>query len=193
MKIRLLLAALAASTLATLSQAAVETYTIDPVHSSVAFNIRHFVSKVPGKFSKFSGNITVDRDNLEKSSVEATIETAAINTDNQKRDDHLRTAEFLDAATFPKITFKSKSWKKTGADTFDVAGDLTIKDVTKEVVLKTKLLGFGEGMRGAQLSGWEATTTINKADFNVKDPAMLDAALGDEVTVILNIEAGVKK
>ncbi|HEX2855504.1 MAG TPA: YceI family protein, partial [Opitutaceae bacterium] len=141
----------------------------------------------------FSGNITVDRDNLEKSSVEATIETAAINTDNQKRDDHLRTAEFLDAATFPKITFKSKSWKKTGADTFDVAGDLTIKDVTKEVVLKTKLLGFGEGMRGAQLSGWEATTTINKADFNVKDPAMLDAALGDEVTVILNIEAGVKK
>lgn len=193
MKIRLLLAALAVSTLATVSRAAVETYIIDPVHSSVGFSIRHFVSKVPGKFSKFNGTITVDRDNLEKSSVEATIETAAINTDNQKRDDHLRTADFLDATAFPKITFKSKSWKKTGTDSFDVTGDLTIKDVTKEVVLKTKLLGFGEGMRGAQLSGWEATATINKAEFNVKDPAMLDAALGDEVAVTLNIEAIAKK
>jgi polyisoprenoid-binding protein YceI len=193
MKIRLLLAALAVSTLATASRAAVETYSIDPVHSSVGFSIRHFVSKVPGKFSKFNGTITVDRDNLEKSSVEATIETAAINTDNQKRDEHLRSADFLDATTFPKITFKSKSWKKTGTDSFDVTGDLTIKDVTKKVVLKTKLLGFGEGMRGAQLSGWEATATINKADFNVKDPAMLDAALGDDVAITLNIEAVAKK
>lgn len=192
-RLRLILAAFAALSVASFSRAAVETYAIDPVHSSVAFSVRHFVSKVPGKFSKFSGTITVDRDNLEKSSVEASIDVGAINTDNEKRDNHLRSADFFDAGTFPKISFKSKTWKKTGADTFDVIGDLTIKDVTKEVVLKTKLLGFGAGMPGTQLSGWEATTTINKAEFNVKDPAMLDAALGDEVAILLNIEAGLKK
>jgi polyisoprenoid-binding protein YceI len=95
----------------------------------------------------------------------------------------------LDVARFPAIKFKSKSWKKTGEDTFDVVGDLTIKDVTKEVVLKVTLLGFGAGGNGAQLSGWEATTKINKKDFNVNDPPMLDAALGDDVTIMINVEA----
>lgn len=170
-----------------------ETYTIDPVHSAVGFKIRHFVAKVPGKFTQFSGTITVDRANLEKSSAEATIQVASIDTENQKRDDHLRNADFFDAAKFPTMTFKSKSWKKTGTDKYDVTGDLTLKGVTKEVVLKVTSLGFGPGMGGAQLSGWEATTTINKADFNMKDPAMLDAALGDEVDITINIEAAQKK
>ena len=178
---------------ATTASAAVETYTIDPVHSSVGFSIRHFVAKVPGKFNKFSGNITVDRDDLTKSSAEATIQVASIDTGNQKRDDHLKNADFFDAAKFPTMTFKSKSWKKTGADTYDVTGDLTLKDVTKPVMLKVTALGFGPGMGGAQLSGWEATTTINKKDFNMNDPAMLDAALGDDVTITINLEATSKK
>lgn len=177
----------------TAASAAVETYKIDPVHSSVAFSIRHFVSKVPGKFTRFAGQITVDRGNLEQSSAEATIEIASVDTGNQKRDDHLRTADFFDAAQFPTMQFKSTSWKKTGENTFDVTGDLTLKDVTKPVVLKVTSLGFGPGMGGTQLSGWEATTTINKKEFNVKDPAMLDAALGDDVTITINIEAGMKK
>lgn len=186
---RIALLALSAGGLVSSASAAVETYTIDNVHSSVGFSIRHFVSKVPGKFSKFSGTISVDRENLEKSSAVATIDMASINTDNTKRDDHLRSADFFEVAKFPTMTFKSKSWKKTGGDTFDVAGDLTLKDVTRPVVLKVTSLGFGPGMQGAQLSGWEATTTINKADFNVKDPPMLDAALGDDVTITINIEA----
>jgi polyisoprenoid-binding protein YceI len=184
---------LALLSLCTWSYAAVETYTIDAVHSSISFKIRHLVSKLPGKFTKFSGTVTVDRDNLEKSSAEATIETASLSTDNEKRDNHVRSADFLDANTFPKITFKSKSWKKTGTDTFDVTGDLTIKDVTKEVVLKVNLLGFGPGMQGMQVSGWEANTTINKADFHVKDPPALDAAIGDDVAITLNVEADMKK
>jgi polyisoprenoid-binding protein YceI len=187
-----IVAAILALGFAGTAAAAVETYAIDPVHSSVGFTIRHFVAKVPGKFSKFRGTITVDRDNLEKSSAEAVIDVASINTDNEKRDAHLRNPDFFDAAKFPTITFKSRSWKKAGEDTFDVVGDLTIKDVTREVVLKVTSLGFGPGMRGAQLSGWEATTTFNKKDFNVKDPPMLDAALGDDVTITINIEA-VKK
>ena len=171
------------------ASAAVETYTIDPVHSNVGFSIRHFVARVPGKFKDFSGKIVVDRDDLTKSSAQATIKVASIDTDNQKRDDHLRSADFFDAAKYPEMKFQSRAWKKTGDDSYDVTGDLTIKDVTREVVLKVSLLGFGPGMNGAKLSGWEATTTIDKKDFNVKDPAMLDAALGDDVKITINVEA----
>jgi len=190
---RLFASSLLSLAFAAAASAAVENYTIDPVHSSVAFNIRHFVSKVPGKFNKFSGTITVDRDNLEKSSAEATIDVGSLDTDNTKRDDHVRGPDFFDVAKYPTMTFKSTSWKKTGENTFDVTGDLTIKDVTKPVVLKVTSLGFGPGMQGKQLSGWEATTTIDKKEFNVKDPAMLDAALGDDVTITINIEAGTQK
>lgn len=188
-----LLAPVLAVVFATSAFAAQETYTIDAVHSSVGFNIRHFVSKVPGKFNKFSGTIVVDRANLENSAVEATIDVASLDTENQKRDDHVRSADFFDAGKYPTITFKSTSWKKTGENTFDVSGNLTIKEVTKPVVLKVTALGFGPGMAGAQLSGWEATTTIDKKDFNIKDPAMLDPALGDEVAITINVEAQLKK
>lgn len=190
---RLLSAAGFAAALASSVFAAVETYTIDPVHSSVGFSIRHFVSKVPGKFDTFSGRITVDRDDLTKSSTEATIEVASIDTGNRKRDDDLRSPNFFDAAKHRQITFKSKSWKNTGENTFDVVGDLTIKDVTKEVVLHVTSLGFAPGMGGTQLSGWEATTKIDKRDYNVKSPKILEAALGNEVTITINIEAGIKK
>ncbi len=186
---RLLLTFLLALGLTRLSVAAVETYTADVVHSSVAFSIRHFVSKVPGKFSRFSSQLTIDRDKLENSSVTATIEVASVNTDNSKRDDHLRGADFFEVAKYPTMTFQSRAWKQTGPDTFDVRGDFTLKGVTREIVLKVTLLGFGPGMRGSQLSGWEATTTIDKKQFNMADPAMLDAALGDDVAISINLEA----
>jgi polyisoprenoid-binding protein YceI len=186
--------ALFAVAFAHVATAAVETYVIDPAHSSVAFRTRHLFSKVPGSFGSFKGTITVDRDNLEQSSAEATIEAASVNTSNEKRDNHLRTPEFLDVAKFPTITFKSRSWKKTGQNTLDVTGDLTIRGVTKEVVLKATALGFGAGMQpGSQVSGWEATTTINRRDFGVNGPAMLGNAVGDEVEITINVEAGLKK
>lgn len=175
------------------ASAAVETYTIDPVHSSVAFSIRHFLSKVPGRFTQFSGTITVDRDNLENSSVEATIGVGSISTDTERRDTDLKSPSFFDAATYANITFKSTSWKKTGDSTFDVTGDLTIRGVTKPVVLKVDLTGFGPGMMGAQLSGWDATTTINRLDFGVKGPAMLGKAVGNDVTITISVEADLKK
>ena len=175
------------------AQAAVETYKIDPVHSSVGFTIRHFFTNVPGTFTKFSGTIVVDRANLENSTVEARIEVASVDTRNGMRDDDLRSDKFFSAVKLPAITFKSKSWKKTGEDTFDVTGDLTIHGVTKEVVLKVTSLGFGSGMQGAQLSGWEAATTIKKSDFGVTGPAMLSAAVGDDVAITIGIEADLKK
>lgn len=193
MKLRSLLTASLILGLVASTQAAVETYAIDPVHSSVAFTIRHIVSKVPGSFTKFGGTIHVDRDNLEASSVEATVETNSINTANEKRDNHLRSHDFFEVEKFGTITFKSASWKKTGENSFDVAGDLTIHGVTKPVVLKTTLLGFSPGMMpNQQVSGWEASTTINRRDFGVNGPAMLGKAVGDEVTIAISIEADKK-
>jgi len=175
-------------------RADVETYNIDPVHSSSGFSIRHMLSKFSSSFTKTTGTITVDRANLENSKVEATVEVASISTSAPDRDKHLQSPDFFDVAKFPAMTFKSKSWKKTGADTYDVTGDLTIKDVTKEVVLKVTALGFGPGMRpNTFLSGWEATTVLKKSDFGVNGPAMLGKVLGDEVTVNISIEAGMKK
>ena len=195
MKIRLPLLALSALALGFINtaSAAVETYDIDSVHSSVAFKIRHFVSKVPGSFTKFAGTITVDRDNLANSSVTATIDVGSVSTANDARDKHLKSPDFFDAEKFTTITFKSKAWKTTGEGTFDVTGDLTIHGVTKEVVLKTTSLGFAPGMRGAQLAGFEATTTIKKSDFGVAGPAMLAAAVGDDVAITIGVEADLKK
>lgn len=187
--LRVLVASLALVSTSLAARAAIETYKIDPAHSSAGFSIKHLVSKVPGAFSDVGGTITVDRDNLENSSVEATIKVASVDTGNAKRDQHLAAPEFFDTASYPVITYKSTSWKKTGDDTFDVTGDLTIKDVTKPVVLKVSLLGFGPGMRGGQVSGWEATATIDKSAFGVNGPAMLGKVLGDSVAVTITVEA----
>ncbi len=191
-KIFLATAASAVLTLGT-ARAATETYAIDPVHSSVGFSIRHFVSKVQGKFTKFSGTITVDRANLEKSSVTAKIEIASISTADPDRDTHLKSPDFFNAEKYPAMTFTSTSWKKTGEDAFDITGDLTIKGIMKRVVLKTTLLGFGPGSQGAQLSGWEATTTVKKADFDLTGPAILGTMLGDDVTITIAVESVLKK
>lgn len=189
-KVLILLTALS---LAVLSRAESEAYKIDPVHSSVGFTLRHLVSKFSSSFTKVTGTVNYDAAAPEKSSVDATIEIASVNTASEKRDNHIKSPDFFDATKFPVATFKSKSWKKTGENTFAVTGDLTIKDVTKEVVLATELVGSGPGMGGAMLTGWSATTTIKKSDFGLAGPAMLSKALGDDVTINISIEAGYKK
>jgi polyisoprenoid-binding protein YceI len=188
----LAVAALAAGLFNTAS-AAVETYKIDSTHSTIQFSLRHLVSKFTGSFSTVSGTIAVDRDNLENSVAEATIDIGSVNTADDKRNAHLKSADFFDFAKFPAMTFKSTAWKKTGEDSFDVTGNLTIKDVTKPVILKVKLLGFGPGMGGAQLSGWEVTGAIKKSEFGLAGPAMLGKVLGDDVAINIGVEAGFKK
>ena len=172
------------------ASAAVETYKIDPVHSSIGFSIRHFFSPVPGAFTKFAGTIVVDREDPTKSSVDVTIDVPSIDTRMPMRDNDLRGKNFFAAAEFPAIAFKSKVWKKTGDATYDVTGDLTMHGVTKEVTLNVKSLGFGPGMRGAMISGWEATTTLNRNDFGI---TTYPKVLGDEVAVTISVEADLQK
>ena len=131
------------SALAATASLSAEIYTIDPVHSALRFSLRHLVSKFTGSFTKVTGTVNYDAAAPEKSSVEATIAINSVNTADDKRNGHLMSPDFFDVAKFPSATFKSKSWKKTGENTFDVTGDLTIKDVTKEVVLHAELLGTG--------------------------------------------------
>ena len=171
------------------AQAAVETYAIDPVHTWVGFSVGHFFTKVPGFFSKVKGTIMVDREALAKSTVEAAIEVASITTNTPKRDDDLRSDNFFAAAKFPAMTFKSKTWNSTGGETYAVTGDLTIKSVTKQVVLKVTSLGFGPGMKGAAISGWEVSTTLDRRDFDVTaDQGMI----GNSVEIIIHVEADLK-
>ena len=175
--------------LASIAEAKTETYVIDPVHSAVEFHVRHFFSKVPGRFQKFEGTLLIDRENIEKSSVQAEIDIASIDTAQAKRDEHLRSKDFFDAAKYPKMTFQSKSWKKIGENEFEVTGDLTMHGVAKSVVLTVKSLGFGEGTKGSKISGWEAKTKIKRSDFGVSTGA---PAVGDEVEIEINIESQLK-
>jgi polyisoprenoid-binding protein YceI len=174
----------------TVAKAAVETYDIDPVHTWVGFTISHFFTKVPGYFGKLKGTIVVDRDNLENSSTEAVIEVASITTNTRMRDDDLRSTNFFAAAKFPVMTFKSKAWKSTGGNTYDVTGVLTMKNVAKEVVLKVTSLGFGPGMKGAAISGWDASVTLDRRDFDI---AADQGMIGNSVDVIIHIEADLRK
>ena len=168
------------------AHAATETYAIDANHSSVEFRIAHFFSKVTGRFDKFEGSITVDREALEKSEVTASIDVGSVNTNQAKRDEHLRSPDFFDAAKNPKMTFQSKSWKKIAENEFEVTGDFTLHGVTKAVVLTVKSLGFGDGMKGAKIAGWDARTKINRSDFGMTAGK---PAVGDEVEIEINIES----
>lgn len=182
----------AAALLAALGPAlpAADTYVFDPNHSSVAFSVRHFLAQVPGQFAKVSGTVVVDPADFTRNTVQAAVEIASISTHQAQRDDHLRTPDFFDAPNHPTATFKSTKWTKVGTDTYDVAGDLTLRGVTKPVVLRVAYLGIAEGNRGATLSGWTATTTIRRSDFGIGKP---ERSIGDEVALTLNVEARLQK
>ena len=181
----LLTLALAVSSL--YAAAEVEIYKIDPTHSSVKFSIRHFVAKTTGSFNQFEGTLSVDRDDLSNSSVEAIITVPSVNTANKKRDTHLQEDDYFASEKHPLITFKSTHWAKTdNKDSFKVTGHLTMLETTKEVILNVDLLGFGPGRNGAQLSGWEATTQIDRTEWGILGGK---PAVGTEVDITINIEA----
>ena len=188
------IAAILATALPAVLSAAPEVYEIDPVHSTIGFKVRHFFTEVPGRFNDFSGTITVDPENPEQLSTEVTINAASIDTDIEKRDNHLRSEDFFEVEKYPEITFKSKEVVPGEGESMKVKGVLTIRDVTKEVDLDTKLLGKGKGMEGETKTGWKATTKINRKDFGLDWGKVIEgtAVVADEVDIELNIEANLK-
>ncbi len=171
-----------------------DTYVFDKNHSSIGFQVRHLFSNLPGKFDDFTGTIQFDEANQEQSSVEVSIKTASIDTGVKMRDDNLRSPDFFDSTKFPEITFKSKSVKKTGENTFDIIGDLTMHGVTKEVVLKVELLGKGAGPKNSIVSGWDAGTALKRSDYGLVWNQAIEGTqiAGDDIKIELHIEADKK-
>lgn len=167
------------------------TWKVDPVHSEVGFTIRHFVSRVHGQFNKFEGTITGDLKDWSAAKVDFTIDVASINTNNERRDTHLRSADFFDTTKAKTITFQSTKIEKTGDSTFKITGDLTMKGVTKPVTLDGKLTGVTKAMNGLGLAGFEVSGTVNRMDYGVSWNKALEGGgtvLSDEVKLELSFE-----
>lgn len=169
------------------------TWNIDPDHSTVGFKVRHLmISNVRGSFDKHSGVVDINEKDISKSKVEVTIDTASINTNVPKRDEHLRSADFFDVAKYPTMTFVSKKVVKAGKGKLKVTGDLTLHGVTKEVVLDVEGLSReSKDPYGNIRSGAVAGTKINRKDFGLVWNAALETggvAVGEEVAINLEIE-----
>lgn len=185
-------AAIAFTLCAPLAGRAADTYEIDAAHSSVQFSVRHMmISNVHGAFTKVAGKAVGDAANPTATTVEATIEAASVDTRNEKRDEHLRGADFLDVAKFPTITFKSTKVEKAG-DGWKLHGDLTLHGVTKPVVLAvTNVTAPMKDPWGNTRIGASATTKINRQDFGIVFNKTLDGGgllVGDEIAITIDVE-----
>lgn len=167
------------------------SWSIDASHSSISFKVRHLgISSVRGEFLTYDAEILMDSTNLRTLSVDATIETASIDTRNERRDEHLRSDDFFGTEEFPNITFTSTGVTEVYGDHFHLAGDLTIRDVTKSIVLEGTFLGTAS-MGDSERAGFEATATINRKEFNLSWNRLTEAGglvVADDVEIILELE-----
>lgn len=169
------------------------TWTIDPDHSNVGFKVKHLmVTNVKGSFDKHTGTVDINDKDITKSKVEVTIDTASINTNVQKRDDHLRSADFFDVAKYPAMTFVSKKVAKAGKDRLKVTGDLTLHGVTRQVVLDVEpITKESKDPWGNIRRGTTATTKIDRKDFGLTWNKGLETGgvlIGDTIAITLEIE-----
>lgn len=167
-------------------------YTVDPVHSSVSFIARHLVaSKVRGNFTDFSGEITIG-DTLEDTKVEATVQAASITTANEMRDNHLKSGDFLEEATYPTLTFKSTKLTRKG-DNFELVADVTVKGVTKSLTFDLEFLGEGPSMTpGGTVAGFEARGEIDRREFGINFEGSLENGsliVGNKIVIEIAVEA----
>jgi len=168
------------------------TWDIDPAHSAAQFQVKHLmISTVRGEFGKMSGTVSFDGKNFSTVKAEAVIDVGSINTREKKRDDHLRSADFFDAAKFPTITFKSKRVENVKGSNFNLVGDLTIRGVTREMILEVEATPVVKGMEGEPRIGATATARLNRQDFGIKWNRSLDTGgvvVSDEVQITLDLE-----
>ncbi len=194
MKMMKRIAILAAAAVLTASAAfaAPETFQFDKAHSLVGFRIRHFVSKVEGRFRDFEGSATLDRQNPAASRVDLTIQAASIDTGADNRDKHLKSADFFDAEKFPTITFKSTKVTPKGKDAYDVTGDFTMHGVTKSITIPVRHGGFLKAGK-VEKAGFEvASFSIERKDYGITWNRAVDAGgvmLGDDVEINIQVEA----
>jgi polyisoprenoid-binding protein YceI len=166
------------------------TWNIDPVHSEIGFSVRHMmVSKVRGRFDTFSGQIVTGADPL-NSSATVEIDLASINTGNEQRDAHIRSADFFETEKHTKMTYRSTGVRAEG-DGYVLDGDLTLKDITRSVPLHLEINGFGPDPYGGTRAGFTATAEINRSDFDVKFGLAEGggAVVSDKVNIQLEVEA----
>ena len=179
--------------MSTVASAKAVRYDLDPSHSAAMFKVRHLmISNVKGEFTHLSGSVTFDPDNPANSSIEATIDATSINTREAKRDEHLKSPDFLDVAKFPTIAFKSTGIVPAGKDSFEVVGDLTIHGVTQEVALAVDgVTPEAKDPWGFVRRGASATVTINRKDFGLVWNAALETGgvmVGDDVHITIDVE-----
>jgi len=168
------------------------TWQLDPAHSSIQFVARHMMlSKVRGEFEKFAVDLNLDPAHPQNASVEARIDAGSINTREAQRDTHLKSPDFLNAAEFPELVFKSTRVEKTGEAEAKVHGDLTIRDVTRPVVLDVTYLGASKSPWGANALGFEATTKISREDWGLTWNVALETGgwlVGKDITIQVEAE-----
>jgi polyisoprenoid-binding protein YceI len=163
-----------------------ENYKVDPVHSSIVFRSKHFnLGYIHGRFNEFSGSFRLDDKNVSESSIEMEVKAGSIDTNNAKRDGHLKSPDFFNVKQFPTITFKSSKFKKIDDQNFEVTGDLTLHGETKPVTVKLEKVGSGKDPMGGVRTGLETTFTIKRSDFGMK--FMLEG-IGDEVRITVAVE-----
>lgn len=170
----------------------VKTLTIDKAHSEAAFQVRHLLTRVRGRFADFSGTIQFDEQDPERSTVSLTIQAASVDTNEPKRDEHLRSADFFEVETYPTITFSSTRVSRKAGEQFAVEGDLTIHGVTKPVTLDVAYFGAARDPWGREKYGFEAEVTLNRKDFGLTWNAALETGgflVGDEVKVTFSVQA----
>jgi polyisoprenoid-binding protein YceI len=174
-----------------LALAAPTAYNIDPSHSQVGFAVKHLViSTVRGQFARYEGKVAFDDADATRSTVEATIDVASVDTRVADRDAHLKSPDFFDVAKYPTMTFKSTKVAKAGKDKLSVTGDLTLHGVTKPVVLEVTTSPEVKGMFGETRRAFAATAKIDRKDFGLTWNKVVEAgpAVGDEVTIALELE-----
>lgn len=172
-------------------RAEIVTFRPDRTHSNLGFKVRHLgISNVRGSFIDYDAVVRFDPEDLSTLAVDATIEVASISTENERRDNHLRSDDFFNAEQYPTMRFVSKGIRSIAGSEFELVGDLTIRDVTKEVVLEGEFFGIG-ATRNGRKAGFEAGTTVNRFDYNLRWDSLTEVGglvVGEDVEIIIEME-----
>jgi polyisoprenoid-binding protein YceI len=173
-------------------EATATKWVVDPMHSEIQFKVKHLViSTVTGFFKSFEGTLETVNDDFEDAEIFFSIDINSVDTNQSQRDEHLKSAEFFDAANYPKMTFKSTSFKKTGDDEYELIGDLTIKGITKSVKLNAEYGGSTKDFYGNTKAGFEVTGKINRKEFGLTWNGVTEAGsvvAGEDIKLLMNVQ-----